>query len=903
MILGHGLLALLLVAGAAHADAADGRIAGVVTAGPRSEPIVNARVTLRIAGRTVVTTTDGRGRYEMASIDPGTRGDVTVEADGLRAVVRPGVRIGEGETSLDFNLDLADFHDSVVVTGRDGEDRTAAPEIGRTIGERDIRELPSATRTTTKLALLDPHVRQVIGLGADFQDSMRLSVNAASYRHTGHLLDGVATYDWIYANNPQVTVPPGAVREVQLLTGPSSAQYGMSTSGVVSIVTAAGGEALRGDAFFISRPSGLQARPPVATMDVPNERFDGGGRAGGPLAAARTYFFAAYDRAAQNRGAYIQSPRPGFFIGHTREQSAIARFDHTPAANHALTLRINGSEYTTDNANDRVSGFNQPSFGRRSHAQSVGGQVSGRSTLGAWLNELRVSFTAYTPDAATPVEASVQVIRPNYGTEGFSTSNRVHARAFQAGDSVTWRHGRHDVKLGGEIVRVDARDYSFTPLGTYTFAPGPPTPDEHPLTFSQTFGAVDLEYGQTQASAFVQDDIALSHRLTASVGLRYELQSITDDRANVAPRLGVAWDLSGNGRSVLRSGAGLYFDQYYMYLTRRFTTLGPQAPQASYTWSWGDPGFPTFPGSFTSVPEGKAAGARDIMIPPDRLRNPRALQASIGFDHRLASGVTVHAGVLHSHTTRQMRVDDINHPAPFDRTAPNQVRTPQQASLTRPFTIYDGVRVRDVARIVNTAQSTYRSLDLGLASTLGTRGRVAVRYTWSSSVAYAMFYADANSGVPNEWWPDWDRFERGPSDFHQPHRMVADATVRLPFDLQVSAVATAASGLPVNPVTGRDNNGDSYTVDRPVGFDRNAFRGPAQFGVDAAASKRIHIGAGLQLEGRVEVFNLFNRENLIRVNNVFGEGPSPLPAFLAPVAGITNADPSRQIQFSARVIF
>src|SRR5262249_16498412 len=145
---------------------------------------------------------------------------------------------------------------------------------------------------------------------------------------------------------------------------------------------------------------------------------------------------------------------------------------------------------------------------------------------------------------------------------------------------------------------------------------------EHPLTYSQTFGAADLGYGQVEASAFAQDDVRLTDRVTASFGLRYEVQSIADDRANVAPRLGVAWDLDGSGRRIVRSGAGLFFDQYYMYLTRRFATLGPQSPQATYTWSWGDPGFPVFPNAFAAAPIGKAAGARDIMIPGDRLKNP-----------------------------------------------------------------------------------------------------------------------------------------------------------------------------------------------------------------------------------------------------------------------------------------
>jgi hypothetical protein len=291
------------------------------------------------------------------------------------------------------------------------------------------------------------------------------------------------------------------------------------------------------------------------------------------------------------------------------------------------------------------------------------------------------------------------------------------------------------------------------------------------------------------------------------------------------------------------------------------------------------------------------------MIRGDRLHNPRALQFSIGVERQIRAGLAIHVGALSAHTVRQMRVDDINHPEPFDRTAANQIRTPQAAKLTRPYSTYEGVAVRDIAKIVNTAESTYRSLDLGFTARFGGRSTVSARYVWSSSIAYSMFYADANSGVPNEWWPDWDRFERGPSDFHQPHRLIADASVSLPFDTQLSTVVTAASGLPVNPVTGRDNNGDSYSVDRPVGLDRNSFRAPAQVNVDLAAVKRVPIGGRFRAEARLEIFNLFSGANFIKVNGIYGEGPAPLSTFLAPVAGITNTDPSRQIQVALKMIF
>ncbi len=925
---GHFFFSLLLsianvLSVSAAGGAGEGRLVGTITAGPRAVPIADARVSVHPTGAApaadqaaaaTAARSDADGQFTFANLPVDAAYVITVDARGFRPLTRTGIRLRAGQTTrLDINLEVADVRDAVTVPGTIGDARGTTTSVSQAVEARDIEDLPSVTRSTTKYALLDPHVRQAIGLGADYQDATRLSINAGSYRHTGFMLDGVSTYDWIYANSPQVSVPPGAVAEMQVLTGPTAAQYGLSTTGVLSITTVAGGERYAGEGFIYLRPSGLQARPPVSTMRVPNERASGGFEFGGPLWGHDdgATFFASYEGTQQNRGAFIQSPVPGFFTGHSTDHVGLLRVDDHLTQGQQLTVRLNANGSTSDNANDRVAGFNQPSFGRTSHSQAIGGQITHRAIRGAnaaVANELRVSLAIYTPDSAMPLQSSVQVVRPNYSTEGYSTVNWVHARSWQLGDQLTLERGRHLIKIGGEIGWLRARDYSFTPFGTYTFAPGAPQPDEHPLTYTQTFGTADIRYGQTQGSLFAQDEVRIAPRVTANLGLRYEAQSITDARTNVAPRASLAWDVNGDARTIVRAAAGQYYDQFYLYLTRRFIALGPQSPQATYTWNWGDANFPVFPQSFPSAtpPPGGLAPARDIMIPSNSLRNPRSREVSIGIERDLGAGLRLTVSGLYEKTVDQMRVNDINHPAPFARTDPGQVRTPQAANLTRPYTTYDGIAVRDIAMVESTAQTAYRALDIGLTRRASAWGRFDVRYVWSRSIAHAMFYADANSGVPSEWWDNWDRYERGPSDFAQRHRLVANAALNLPYDTHLAAVATATSGLPVNPITGRDNNGDSYTVDRPIGLGRNAFTGPRQFDIDLAATHtwRLPIVApNLRLDLRVEVFNVLNHQNLIKVNNIYGEGPTPLATFLAPVAGITNADPSRQIQFATRVLF
>jgi hypothetical protein len=175
-------------------------------------------------------------------------------------------------------------------------------------------------------------------------------------------------------------------------------------------------------------------------------------------------------------------------------------------------------------------------------------------------------------------------------------------------------------------------------------------------------------------------------------------------------------------------------------------------------------------------------------------------------------------------------------------------------------------------------------------------------YIYSSALNYYMFFGEPDTGIPANFGLS-DQVERGPSDFHQRHRFVAHGLFEMPFKSQLSFIATLASGLPVNPLTGEDTNGDGYRVDRPLGFARNSFRTPMQATVDASLSKRIALSENLQLEIRADAFNIFNRSNFIKLNNIYGTGATPLPTFLTPLAGIANSDPGRQFQFAARVIF
>jgi hypothetical protein len=292
----------------------------------------------------------------------------------------------------------------------------------------------------------------------------------------------------------------------------------------------------------------------------------------------------------------------------------------------------------------------------------------------------------------------------------------------------------------------------------------------------------------------------------------------------------------------------------------------------------------------------------NLYLPATNIVNPYSLQYSGGVEHELGKGYVLSIDAQYAHTLKQPRVNDINHPAPFIRTGINQIRSGSAADATRPYSYYGSVPVRDLAVIENSASSIYAALNLGITKRMSSRLEVAGHYTLASSASYSMFYADANSGIPNEW-NNWGSAERAPSDFFQHHRFSGNAYIRLPWKTELGLVAIAASGLPVNPITGKDDNGDTYTVDRPVSFGRNSFRGPSQFDLDASLSRRVRFTERLSSEFRFETSNVFNKNNYVVVNNIYGEGPQPLSAFRQPIAGVANTDPARQLRFAVRLLF
>jgi Carboxypeptidase regulatory-like domain len=388
-------------------------IRGTVWAESNQRPVSGAHVLVRNEAMQVrrEALTDEEGRFAIYGLPPGSAYEVAVESEGFRQSIQSGVRLVSGDAlTLDVALELSTIRESVTITDETPAVVTNAPEISQVVDARRVNELPSNGRGINRFALLDPHVRNTGGLGGDGSTSARLSINANSFRHTFYKLDGNNNYDSINANAPQQQVGLSAVQEFKVLTNQYSAEYGGSTAGIISTVTKAGSKDFHGQTFFFLRPSGIQAAPPVSTVHVPNRLAQFGGALGGPLSGDRATFFFSYEGTWAQRGAFIQSPVSLTYTGHFHNDTGLARVDYSLNDSHTLSLRLNGNRDTNDNANDRVSGFTQPSAAQLSRTQSFGAQLTDRVVWGSSLiNEARLSYVNWIPSASAALTPQVTV--------------------------------------------------------------------------------------------------------------------------------------------------------------------------------------------------------------------------------------------------------------------------------------------------------------------------------------------------------------------------------------------------------------------------------------------------------------------------------------------------------------
>jgi hypothetical protein len=207
---------------------------------------------------------------------------------------------------------------------------------------------------------------------------------------------------------------------------------------------------------------------------------------------------------------------------------------------------------------------------------------------------------------------------------------------------------------------------------------------------------------------------------------------------------------------------------------------------------------------------------------------------------------------------------------------------------------------------VNNGAGYYEALDVNLSHHTADGSALLASYTWSH--ALDTVDPDVPSQNPNDPLTTGSA-ELGSAIFDQRHRFVLSSVYVAPFGFTVGGIATLACGLPYNIVTGVTNSGDiGATTDRPVIGDeverRNTGRGTPIYDLEPFVGKRIAFGTErLHANLRAEAFNLLNHRKVVGFSGTYGNGAAPGIGFGAPLSGVSNQLPARELQFSAQIEF
>ena len=559
------------------------------------------------------------------------------------------------------------------------------------------------------------------------------------------------------------------------------------------------------------------------------------------------------------------------------------------------------------------------------------------------------------------------------GDEGNNPQDSV-TNVYQIINTSSYSRGRHLMKFGGDIRfsqqnafrDVESRGrLTFSPFGQVTFNALGDLLLGFPI-FTSVARVDNPQQLRTQSyNAFFNDSLRISRRLTLNAGLRYEYNSPpvdADDRAtlydlasrslvrvgtsgvprggyeadknNFAPRVGLAWTLGDDEKTVVRAGYGIYYDQSALAPTEAIYFNSPFFDNNIF---FSIPGLPLtlsnpFPSFFpVPLPDSALAIQRD-------LRTAYMQHWNLNVQRELGSKSVLEVAYVGSKGTKLLTARDINQPQP-------SVLPPGLPFVPRPNPQFD-----DINLLESRANSNYHSLQTRLQQRFSRGLAALVSYTWSKSIDDASNFF-SSVGDPNFPQNSYNlRGERGRSNFDVRHRLSASYSYDLPFGRgkrylsdgglasaifggwQSFGVITFQSGRPftVALLSEIDNSGTGRSIlgfganDRPnvVGdpnlgsrsttrwfnteaFDfaapgtfgnagRNIIDGPGYQSVNASLVKNTALTESVNLQFRVEAFNLFNHPNFNLPDNFFGS-----PTF----GQITSARDPRHLQFGLKLLF
>jgi len=914
----------------ASAQQTAGNIAGrVVDQQNAALPGVTVTAKQADTGFIRTVTTDGEGLFRLTALPVGTY-DVIIEMSGFSTLDRKGIVLNVSQTlNLDVQLKIASVSETVTVTGETPLLETTSSSVGGVVDVNKIESLPLNGRQFANLAMTVAGV--AMGFHSDPTKTTQQSPQIAggNGRNVNYQIDGGDNNDDTVGGLLQL-FPLEAIQEFNFVTQRYKAEYGRSNGGVMNIVTKSGTNNFKGSFFTAFRDDAMNARTKTQELStVPKQdyrRYQYGGSFGGPIAQNRAHFFAAAERTQLDDFATVDTlglypEKDGTYPKASRENLFTVKGSINVSPTQFLTVRYGR------NTNSQVYGVST-----RSAFENWGDSVNSFNSInvnhnwvlgGSKLNE----FVFQYADFANYISARTKEARQTFanGVEvgyNVNTPQKTLQDKWQFRDDFSWSVSGlgglgHSFKAGVNFINEPTLAVNFnTGSSDYTYIHLDNNKAGPLSSVSLNNDGGDANLPTKQIGVYFQDDWRLTSRVTLNAGIRYDLvtgfaidQSIVpnfqklqaggqsglfngvvgfqewgasprEDYNNIQPRIGVAWDIRGDGKDLFRAGWGIYYDFGYTNANILFPGISAQGgsgvkftvtnsagiknPDGSF-YAYGQPISNISSQNQVSNPAGPFFGT-NVAVP--RVKQPFTQQYSIGWSHELSKSTVIDADYVHVEGT------DLGVRWNLNTITPAGTR--RYASL--------GFSPANPTMNMSIGESRFDGINIGMRRRMDRHVQLNGWYQWSNARGLGGNGLDElTTNLVQDATDPLNDVQWGPSARTDArHKVTISAVINLPWDIYVSPIFRYRSALPIHISYGYDNNADGINNDiytkafAFTGIDGagipsykeigsctmiNCGRGAALSQFNLRVSKTFKFGGRYGVEAIAEIFNMFNAIN------------------------------------------
>jgi hypothetical protein len=852
-------------------------------------------VTVTVTGESLIggsrtSVTDENGVYRFPAIPPGTY-TVSAELSGFKPYSLPDVRLQLGQTiTVDPKLEVGGFEDRVTVMGGAPVVDVKSSAAQKNLTEEVMENAPFSSRFGPAAMLLAPGVNPMLSATGTGNYSAYGSGQQSS---NSYMIDGVDVSDpesgtiWVFSNH-------NWIQEVQVIGLGANAEYGGFTGVASNSLFRSGSNVFRGLFETLYENDALTGNNVSDELIEENEFLKPGStdyitdstvQIGGPIKRDKLWFFTSfqYYRPQTTPASYPPAPPPGYTVTGIGPD---ARLEKSPRFLFKPTMKIG--------QNEQLTGFFEADSytvdGRGAGATTTGDIVATEATLHQDSPEVSwnanftkilsassvfdVKYSGYwgyyylSPYNGDSTPGWYDVDEQYYAVNSYYFYNADRVR-HQANATVTkfasGFAGEHNLKFGAEFERSYVKSELGYPGGMYVLAYHDPDGGDFSVPYyAYLWDGYLKDNINNRFTAFVQDSWTIGSRLTLNPGVRFDritgFNKHLDEQVfatnSISPRIGFAWDVGGNSKTVVRGHYGWYYDgaksSYYDLLDPEIT---------DFYGAYIDSNLQVTDGPYLIRPGGNRTMDPDI-------KHPRLRQGIIGVEREVIRGLSVAATGIWRRNDQF--IDDVL-TTPLSEFSASPLRDPGEDGVagtaddgTATVTLYDQFTdpTENQFFITNPDDAFRKYRGIEFTATKRMSNRWLLQSSWVISKIEGNYNNTSNAGNSTTEYNDpntdsrFQPFRTGRLTNDNTHIGKILASYQGPFGILVSGAFFTVSGQTFNRTvrTARVGQGRSDMFIEP----RGSQRFDTQNRLDFKLEKQFRFGTDRRLGVTFEGFNLLN---------------------------------------------